>query len=516
MKRALVTVASAWMLTSLAAAQCPELLSAERDQPAIAAVGGKVLVAGGRDGIANDLASDRVDVYDSATGIWSQASLSLPRFSLAGTAVDQRAMFAGGGRYLPTFQILLTDVVDVYDATTDTWSTDVLSLARFGLAAVTSGDRAYFAGGIITSTPPFLYTARVDVYDASTGSWSTASLSHPRAHLTAVAVGTKVLFAGGVGPAGTTDVVDVYDTVSDSWSTAALSLDRWGIGAASLGGKAWLAGGQRLTSNGAAEFTDAIDVFDAATGSWSLESLSVARGVLAGAVSGTRLLFAGGLVAVDAPSALVEVFEPAGGARWTVEISVARSGLVGATVADRALFAGGARAVAPPGSGTEPSAAVDLLPAGFARPFCFGDGTGTPCPCGNGAGPGRGCGNSTGTGGLLVGSGCSSMAAETLAFAGSDLPPGQTVLLFVGANSLGGGEGLLLGDGLRCVGGDVVRLGVQTVPPGGETSWGPGLGAQGGWAAGDLARFQLWYRDPGGSCGSGFNLTNGVEVELAP
>ena len=34
-----------------------------------------------------------------------------------------------------------------------------------------------------------------------------------------------------------------------------------------------------------------------------------------------------------------------------------------------------------------------------------------------------------------------------------------------------------------------------------------------GLAAGDVKRFQYWYRNPGGSpCGSQFNLTNGYEI----
>jgi hypothetical protein len=39
----------------------------------------------------------------------------------------------------------------------------------------------------------------------------------------------------------------------------------------------------------------------------------------------------------------------------------------------------------------------------------------------------------------------------------------------------------------------------------------------GGWASGDLRRFQTWYRDPTGSpCGAGFNLSHGVEVTFTP
>ena len=61
-----------------------------------------------------------------------------------------------------------------------------------------------------------------------------------------------------------------------------------------------------------------------------------------------------------------------------------------------------------------------------------------------------------------------------------------------------------------------MRLGIQVPDANGDVSWGPGLGAQGGWGAGDVRRFQGWYRDPTGPCGSGFSLTNGVELTFTP
>ena len=40
--------------------------------------------------------SNRVDLYNSATGTWSTAQLSVARFELAATTVGNTAMFAGG------------------------------------------------------------------------------------------------------------------------------------------------------------------------------------------------------------------------------------------------------------------------------------------------------------------------------------------------------------------------------------------------------------------------------------
>jgi hypothetical protein len=161
-----------------------------------------------------------------------------------------------------------------------------------------------------------------------------------------------------------------------------------------------------------------------------------------------------------------------------------------------------------------PPAGIPDLDPGFATAYCFGDGSGTPCPCANNSAPGdgEGCANSTGLGGRVDASGSDSASADDLVFDAQHLLPGQPALLFVGLNATGGGSGVTFGDGLRCAGGSVVRLGIEVPNAMGQASWGPGLGALGGWGSGDIRRFQCWYRNPGGPCGSNFNLSNGLEI----
>ncbi len=93
------------------------------------------------------------------------------------------------------------------------------------------------------------------------------------------------------------------------------------------------------------------------------------------------------------------------------------------------------------------------------------------------------------------------------------MPPAKSALLFAGTIRVNGGAGLPFGDGLRCAGGSIRRLGVRSTGAAGAASWGGGLSSLGGWSAGDLRTFQVWYRDDlVGTCGSGFNLTQGLEV----
>lgn len=150
--------------------------------------------------------------------------------------------------------------------------------------------------------------------------------------------------------------------------------------------------------------------------------------------------------------------------------------------------------------------------------FCSGDGSGAACPCGNAGATGSGCANASfASGASLVGSGDASVAADTLLLAVSGSTPDELGLFFQGDNAIAGGAGLPFGDGLRCAGGNVVRLEVSTALGSGAAASTVAISPIGGVAPGDIKRYQWWYRDPTGSpCGSGFNLSNGLEVTWAP
>ena len=151
---------------------------------------------------------------------------------------------------------------------------------------------------------------------------------------------------------------------------------------------------------------------------------------------------------------------------------------------------------------------------GCGTSFCHGD-QGT-CPCGNegDAGSGGGCANGASSGGgKLSTSGSCSIASADLVLAGSGLVPSQPGLYFQGNNAINGGSGNPFGDGIRCAGGGVIRLQVAFADAGGASSTNIDVGSKGGVVAGDVKRYQLWYRDPNSSpCGGQFNLSNGMEI----
>ncbi len=158
--------------------------------------------------------------------------------------------------------------------------------------------------------------------------------------------------------------------------------------------------------------------------------------------------------------------------------------------------------------------AIAGSPGGVGTAYCSGDGSGaTACPCGNAGASGEGCSNGSGNGGRLGASGSSSAGTDDLVLEASQLLPNQPALFFQGDNAINGGSGIAFGDGLRCAGGGVIRLQVRFPDSAGDCATSIGIAAKGGCAAGDVKRYQAWYRDPAGSpCGAQFNLSNGYEV----
>src|SRR5690349_1933717 len=100
------------------------------------------------------------------------------------------------------------------------WSTHDLARPRYGMAGVSLGDKAFFAGGGYDNGGSV--SADVDIYDASTNAWSSATLSKARVYLAAAAAGGKVFFAGGNDGSVNSDVVDIYEVSTNTWTTATL------------------------------------------------------------------------------------------------------------------------------------------------------------------------------------------------------------------------------------------------------------------------------------------------------
>jgi len=143
--------------------------------------------------------------------------------------------------------------------------------------------------------------------------------------------------------------------------------------------------------------------------------------------------------------------------------------------------------------------------------FCFGDAA--SCPCANGGSADSGCANGSGSGAVMTSSGSGSVSADDLVLSSTGLIGNQPGLYFQGNNAVNTGLGVQFGDGLRCAGGGVIRLQVRFADVNGGSATSISVSTKGGCAAGDVKRYQIWYRDPATTpCGAQFNLSNGYEV----
>jgi hypothetical protein len=217
-------------------------------------------------------------------------TLSEARSKIAVASAGNKIVFAGGR----TAQGRPTATVDIFDITTQAWSTAQLTIPRYGIAAIAAGNTIYFAGGI--SPSPDTPSSRIDIYDVVSNSWSTAQLSEPRAEISAAAVGNKIMFAGGVKSLNcsicTSDRVDVFDGSTNTFTIAHLSIAREGLSATTAGNKVYFAGGHEFW-NGTGVY-DEIDIYDNGNNTWSTSTLAERKAHHGSIVFGNYIYWAGG------------------------------------------------------------------------------------------------------------------------------------------------------------------------------------------------------------------------------
>ncbi|WP_205503889.1 Kelch repeat-containing protein [Rufibacter psychrotolerans] len=224
-----------------------------------------------------------------------------------------------------------------------------LSEARAGMTAVAAGSKILFAGANWSGAGVNGYgSSRVDIFDTATGQWSTARLSEARSAIGAVAAGNKVFFAGGRlhgGGNGAPDVifstVDIYDAATGAWSVASLSQPRAFVAAAALGEKVFFAGGER----GGDHFpSDRVDIYELSTGQWSTASLSEPRGLAAAVAVGGKVYFAGGFkedIWNPSFSDRIDVYDGTTGSWSTASLRYPMGYVAGLAVGDDIFWLGG-------------------------------------------------------------------------------------------------------------------------------------------------------------------------------
>jgi N-acetylneuraminic acid mutarotase len=240
-------------------------------------------------------------------------TLSQARAGITISAAGNKILFAGGSNMSGA---CASSRVDIYDIGTNLWTTAELSQARYGMGAAALGNKIFFGGGwtpqfFPNSTTCFISSgedtrsSRIDIYDASTNTWSTTQLSTPRIPQGASA-GNKVIFAGG-DPwnmiALPSNVTDTYDASTNIWNPGSLSESKGLPQIATSGNKMFLAGGAaQIDGDYFSGISKRIDIYDAAAGQWSVDFLSIERASMGSIGANNKVYWGGGIVANPDPN----------------------------------------------------------------------------------------------------------------------------------------------------------------------------------------------------------------------
>ena len=138
------------------------------------------------------------------------------------TALDGKIYVLGGMRIDPDNEDdeVATDRVDVYDPAADSWQQmAAMPAAKYGHSAAVLDGKIYASGGFTTLGE---HSDALEAFDPVTNTWTTlASLSGARAFHASVAFNGKLCVFGGWASPGRIDLVEVYSLASNSWERSA-------------------------------------------------------------------------------------------------------------------------------------------------------------------------------------------------------------------------------------------------------------------------------------------------------
>jgi hypothetical protein len=217
-----------------------------RSEHGVAELDGKIWVLGGYP--PGRLPSNLVQIYDPATSRWSLGPrLPQPIHHLMAAAVDGRMYVIGGeidGASTGRPEIFVAHTW-VHDPAVGGWVQRApMPTARSGGGKAVIDGKIYVAGG----RPPGGHA--FEVYDPATDTWEKLpDMPTQRNHLAMVAINGKIIVAGGrFGPGAMserTDAVEIYDPATRSWTRGApLPASVGGITGAAHAGCMFVFGGE--------------------------------------------------------------------------------------------------------------------------------------------------------------------------------------------------------------------------------------------------------------------------------
>jgi hypothetical protein len=243
-------------------------LSQARTNMAIVACENKIFFAGGNQ---NDFWYDIVDIYDITSNTWTVAHLSEPKSNLAAGAIDDKVFFAGGITEEGWNQ---TNSIDIYDISDDNWSTAQLSEPKIGVSIVPADNKIYFAGGLnylSWGSPGSANLKSVDIYDASTNSWSATNLNFISGAICGVAAGDNIYW-GGMSWPQYEGKAEIWNTINGAATSKCLSYPRTYPAAIARSDEIIFFVPGEFGANNLS--SDRFDIYNTVTGKWSVGLLS--------------------------------------------------------------------------------------------------------------------------------------------------------------------------------------------------------------------------------------------------
>jgi N-acetylneuraminic acid mutarotase len=178
-----------------------------------ASVNGRLYVIGGQTDSGNTSFTNTVFEYNPATSNWT-ARAPMPTARSAGAAaVIGDLIYVAGGRP-PRGQDFA-----VYNATSNTWTTLTnMPTGRNHIAAAAIDGKVYVVGGRLGAGFTTLMTNVLEVFDPVSGTWSTrAPMPTTRGGINGIAVNGGFFVWGGEGPNGMFAQHEMYVAAQNRW-----------------------------------------------------------------------------------------------------------------------------------------------------------------------------------------------------------------------------------------------------------------------------------------------------------
>jgi hypothetical protein len=246
------------------------------------AAGSKLFFVGGKIGLGPPTSANvtsRIDIYNTVSNSWSITELSIARYGIGIVASGNKVFFAGG----QLGDGSLSTRVDIFDLVSNTWTIAELSVPRASIKAEASGNKVVFAGGEETSGS----SSQVDIFDQATNLWTTATLTYPLTNpYISIVLGNKIFFS-------TWDNLEIYDALNNSWTNMQLSPPRYWPSPVAIGNKIYFGGGETLPQ----VVSNVVDIYNGTTNSWSATTLSHAKYALSisSIAADNKIFWAGGV-----------------------------------------------------------------------------------------------------------------------------------------------------------------------------------------------------------------------------